>query len=61
MIKITQTGGMELKITFNTFTEAQFLNNEIFPQIMEYNKKTRAEVLKELADFKNNKNGDDVE
>lgn len=59
MIKITQTGGMELKITFNTFTEAQFLNNEIFPQIMEYNEKTRAEVLGELADFKNNKSGDE--
>ena len=59
MIKITQTGGMELKITFNTLTEAQFLNNEIFPQIMEYNEKTRAEVLGELADFKNNKSGDE--
>lgn len=59
MIKITQTGGMELKIIFNTLTEAQFLNNEIFPQIREYNEKTRAEVLEELADFKNNKNGDE--
>ena len=59
MIKITQTGGMELKITFNTLTEAQFLNDEIFPQIMEYNEKTRAEVLGELVDFKNNKSGDE--
>ena len=53
MIKITQTGGMELKINFSTIKEARFLYDNVVPLIEDYNNHTRQEVLQELAEWKN--------